>query len=60
MIKKKLTVLKINNFFSKNKISISEIQKFIKEKKFLLQKKNIIKRFMIKIFTHYQELSWCV
>jgi len=39
MIKKKLTVLKINNFFSKNKISISEIQKFIKEKKFLLQKK---------------------
>ena len=58
MIKKRLTVLKINKFFSKNKISISEIQKFIKEKKFLLQKKNIIKRFMIKIFTHYQELSW--
>mgnify|MGYP003683826865 FL=1 len=58
MIKKKLTVLKINNFFSKNKISISEIQKFIKEKKFLLKKKKIIKRFMIKIFTHYQELSW--
>ena len=39
MIKKKLNLLKINNFFSKNKISISEIQKFIKEKKFLLQKK---------------------
>ena len=58
MIKKKLTVLKINNFFSKNKISISEIQKFIKEKKFLLLKKNLIKRFMIKIFSHYQELSW--
>ena len=44
MIKKKLTVLKINNFFSKNKISISEIQKFIKEKKFLLQKKKYNKK----------------
>ena len=44
MIKKKLTVLKINNFFSKNKISFSEIQKFIKEKKFLLQKKKYNKK----------------
>jgi len=44
MIKKKLTVLKINNFFSKNKISISEIQKFIKEKRFLLQKKKYNKK----------------
>ena len=44
MIKKKLTVLKINNFFSKNKISISEIKKFIKEKKFLLQKKKYNKK----------------
>ena len=44
MIKKKLNILKINNFFSKNKISISEIKKFIKEKKFLLQKKKYNKK----------------
>ena len=40
MIKKKLIFLKINNFFIKNKISISEIQKYLKKKEFNINKKS--------------------
>ena len=60
MIKKKLTVLKINNFFSKNKISISEIQKFIQKKKdnkkiydqnlYALSRTFLVSLIMISIF----------
>ena len=35
MIKNKIIFLKINNFFKKNKISISEIQKYLKKKEFI-------------------------
>jgi len=35
MIKNKIVFLKINNFFKKNKISISEIQKYLKKKEFI-------------------------
>jgi len=39
MLKKKIVFLKINNFFKKNKISISQIQKYLKKKEFNTQKK---------------------
>ena len=39
MIKNKIIFLKINNFFKKNKISISEIQKYLKKKEFHTNKK---------------------
>ena len=39
MIKNKLTFLKINKFFKRNKISISEIQKYLKTKEFYKNKK---------------------
>ena len=39
MIKNKLTFLKINKFFKRNKISISEIQKYLKTKEFNENKK---------------------
>jgi Bax protein len=39
MIRNKIIFLKINNFFKKNKISISEIQKYLKKKEFHTNKK---------------------
>ena len=42
MMKSKIVFLKINKYFTKNKISISEIQKYLKKKEFnLIKKKNI-------------------
>ena len=40
MIKDELTFLKINKFFKRNKISISEIQKYLKTKEFNINKKS--------------------
>ena len=40
MIKNKMIFLKINDFFKKNKISISEIQRYLKKKEFKISKKS--------------------
>jgi len=40
MIKNKIVFSKINNYFTKNKISILEIQKYLKKKGFNVSKKN--------------------
>ena len=40
MIKNKLAILKINRFFKRNKISIFEIQKYLKTKEFNINKKS--------------------
>ena len=40
MIKNKILLPKINRYFIKNKISISDIQKFLKEKGFSIKKQN--------------------
>ena len=40
MIKKEFTLSKISKYLTENKISISEIQKFLRKKKFNLIKKN--------------------
>ena len=40
MIKKKFTFKKINSYILKNKISVSEIQKYLIEKRFTIHKKN--------------------
>ena len=41
MIDKRATFLKINKYFKRNKISIFEIQKYLKKKGFNANKKNI-------------------
>ena len=40
MIKNQLMLLKINKFFKRNKISIPEIQKYLKKKEFSINKKS--------------------
>jgi len=45
MIKKSITLLKINKFLDKNKISINEVKKYLKKKEFRIKKKSEQKYF---------------
>ena len=49
MIKDQIILSKINKFFKKNKISISELQKYLKNKEFKINKKNKIDSELINL-----------
>jgi len=49
MIKDQIILSKINKFFKENKITISELQKYLKKKEFKINKKNITDQELINL-----------
>jgi Bax protein len=49
MIKDQIILSKINKFFKENKITISELQKYLKKKEFKINKKNITNQELINL-----------